>query len=158
MFPKGSSQPYNNNNNNILGISETWLLPNVPSSYVDLPNYVFVRKDVEGLVYKHGVGLYILCKLCFTEVDTHTPNTLPIFLPALNLYVLIVYRPPSYTANENACLLNFLSDFCSGKEIVIMGDFNLPSIQWANDTPCRGFPPIELQFYHCFMALGLTHG
>ena len=146
------------NNLSILGISETWLLPNVPSSYVDLPNYVFVRKDVEGLVYKHGVGLYISSKLCFTEVDTHTPNTLPIFLPALNLYVLIVYRPPSYTANENACLLNFLSDFCSGKEIVIMGDFNLPSIQWANDTPCRGFPPIELQFYHCFMALGLTHG
>ena len=46
--------------------------------------------------------------------------------------------------------------FCSGKEIVVMGDFNLPSIQWANDTPCRDLPLIELQFYYCFMALGLT--
>ncbi len=45
------------------------------------------------------------------------------------MHVLSIYRPPSYSEHENLTLLNFLYDFCTGKELLILGDLNLSSVQ-----------------------------
>ena len=44
--------------------------------------------------------------------------------------MVVVYRPPSYSLNENITLINFLKDFCLGKEVILLGDFDLPGIDW----------------------------
>ena len=33
--------------------------------------------------------------------------------------------------NDNLGLINFITNFIEGKEIIFMGDFNLPSLNWS---------------------------
>ena len=56
---------------------------------------------------------------------------------------------------ENTCLLNFLLNFCPGKEVVVMGNFNLPTIDWSSDIFDGYIRPIDMQFLDCFSSLGL---
>ena len=42
--------------------------------------------------------------------------------------IVVVYRPPSCSLHDNNILIDFLSDFCINREVIVMGDFNLPFI------------------------------
>ena len=68
---------------------------------------------------------------------------------------MAVYRPPSYTILENI-LSNFLLNFYPGKEVVILGDFNLPTIDWSSDFLDGYIRPIDMQFLDCFLSLELV--
>lgn len=70
------------------------------------------------------VCLYISTGLKYNEICVDIPNVVVIYLLQLNLHVLSIYRPPSYSEHENLTLLNFLYDFCTGKELLILGDLN----------------------------------
>ena len=140
----------------VLGVSETWLLSSTPSSFVDIPGYRFLRKDVVGVVPKHGVGIYIKSVLNFREVEVPLPNVIVVFLCDFDIYILIIYRPPSNLVNDNEALLAFLSDFCFEKDVIIVGDFNLPTIKWCNDIPDRHLSLLDERFFHLFNQLGLT--
>ena len=139
----------------VLGISETWLTPNISDACLTLPQYTLVRKDV-GVVAKHGVCIYIKSTLKFVEVAVDVPNPLVLFLSDLSLYFITVYRPPSNSTADNDNLITFLTEFCLGKDIILVGDFNLPSIRWNRDLVCLGLLPNDLKFYNCFNFLGLT--
>ena len=140
----------------VLGLSETWLTSLITDASLNIPNYTLLRKDVTGNVPKHGVSVYVRNDLTISEITTDIPNVLVIFLPHILLYVITIYRPPSYTSTENNNLLDFLSEFCLGKDVLLMGDFNLPSIKWNNDLQGDGLSPTDLLFYNCFTSLGLT--
>ena len=56
------------------------------------------------------------------------PNICSVFLPDYKLHIIVVYRPPPYSLHDNNILIDFLSDFCINREVIVMGDFNLPSI------------------------------
>ena len=43
----------------VLGVAETWLLPDTPSSFVALPGYNIIRGDTDSNVRKHGACLYV---------------------------------------------------------------------------------------------------
>ena len=62
-------------------------------------------------------------------------NALLFRLAKYDMYFLIVYRPPSYTAAENETLALTLQELISGKEMIILGDFNLPNIEWTSQEP-----------------------
>ena len=49
-------------------------------------------------------------------------------LSELDVYVLAIYRPPSSSLDQDENLRSFLSDVCDGKEVIILGDFNFPSL------------------------------
>ena len=74
----------------------------------------------------------------------------------LNVYVYVVYRPPSNTQEENQALIDFLLRSCTGKEVVILGDFNLPSISWNNQQPGGMVSVTDRKFLDMFSTLGLT--
>ena len=42
------------------------------------------------------------------------------------IFVIVVYRPPSYRQENNMTLMSVLLELCLGREVVVMGDFNLP--------------------------------
>ena len=65
--------------------SKSWLLPLTPSSLVELPNFVLLRKDTEDISHKHGVCVYLKFTLGYYEVNTKVPNTLAVYLPDFNL-------------------------------------------------------------------------
>ena len=77
-------------------------------------------------------------------------------LAMFNVYVIVVYRPPSYSQEQNDALAAFLLSSCSGKEALLIGDFNLPSLDWLNPQMLRSASSTDSMFINVFDALGLT--
>ena len=40
-------------------VAETWFLPSITDSFVDISDYSIVRKDTSSQVDKHGICIYI---------------------------------------------------------------------------------------------------
>lgn len=74
-----------------------------------------------------------------------------------HLYIGVVYCPPSYIVTDDDNLINIQYNFCSGNEVLLLGDFNLPSIHWGSVLQCGGLTFTDVQFCNCFISLGLTH-
>ena len=140
----------------VITVTESHLLSHIPDSFVDIPPFKLLRSDSSGSVHKHGVCAYIHSSLLVDHVSCHKPNTLSFRLAAYNVYILVIYRPPSSTPSENHELAEFIASFCLGKEVILMGDFNLPNINWCgNAGETSSCPPLEKQFLDVFDLLGL---
>ena len=105
----------------IISVTETWLTEDCNSSFVQLPEYMFYRGDVEGSIRKHGAGLYIAKSLKHVEIDTYLPNIVAVHLLELDIHVVSIYRPPSYSADENDKLLRFIEEFSLGVRFFFRG-------------------------------------
>ena len=78
------------------------------------------------------------------------------FLSDLDVYVLVVCRPYSRSPAQYENLLSFLADFCIGMEVIILRNFNLPSLYCSSENVnSRYVPPRELLFLDSFTLLGL---
>ena len=141
----------------ILGISETWLLPEVTDSFVSIDNYVILRRDDPSSSRKHGVAMFIRDDLKYERIECEMKNVIIIKLLICDIYVVTVYRPPSYDAGDNRLLIHFLQEFCSDKEVLLQGDFNLPTLRWQTEEPAGGYvSPLDHSFMDLFTNLGLT--
>ena len=118
----------NSNKIDLLGVSETWLTPSITDPFVSIPGYSLIRNDSPDLTRKHGVALYISMSFKFVRINCDIPNVLIVFLCVFEIYVIIVYRPPSNSLAENYALSNFIDGFCFEKEVMILGDFNLQEL------------------------------
>ena len=78
-----------------------------------------------------------------------------IHLFEFNIYVVNVYRPPLYNSDENFNLISFLNNFCINNEVIVQGDFNLPSLKWCSDPTFFAISPNDLLLYEMFILLGL---
>ena len=92
----------------VFALNETWLTKNVMSSNVNIPQFKFFRNDSPSGLPKHGVGLYIRDNIVVGKIFTDHQNTLALHLPEYNVYVLNIYRPPSYSSLESALLFSSL--------------------------------------------------
>ena len=143
------------NNIDAIGISETWLTSSVSDSYVSIPGFDIVRNDSPDGVRKHGVALYIKNSLRYTCIDCPVKNCVVVYLLHYNVYLITVYRPPSYNDSENRNLYEFLLSFCNDKEVILQGDFNLPTLKW--ETSIEEYISVtDKLFNDLFIALGLT--
>ena len=70
--------------------------------------------------------------------------------------ISVLYIAPSNTSIDDEHLAGFLTDFCSDKEVVIVGDFNLPSIGWTQDDRTASCSALDKMFFETFLSLGLT--
>lgn len=141
----------------IVAVTETWLTASCSSSFVQIPEFSLHRGDVAGQVRKHGAGLYILNTLRHVQVDIDLPNVATVHLTDYDLFVVSVYRPPSSTHEENTMLANFIREFSASREVLILGDFNLPSLKWSESSVWDSYvSPTDRFFYDCFSDCGLT--
>ena len=139
----------------ILTISETWLNSQINDSTVNISGFQIVRSDNPGSARKHGVAIYICNSIKFHVVDCLL-NVLTVYLIDFDVYLVSVYRPPSYSDTENSNLINYLLNFCCDKEVVVLGDFNLPSLNWRlDDLFSQYISPLDRQFYDVFSQVGL---
>ena len=120
-----------------LAVCETLLTSEISSSYVAIPGFRFFRKDVLGIVRKHGVGLYIKDSLRVAPCDVEPPNVLSVLVEEWGVHLVVVYRPPSYSQRENEALLEFVAGYTVNKNVIILGDFNLPSLKWGSTEMLR---------------------
>ena len=90
-------------------------------------------------------------------MNTSFKNVIIFRLVKFNVYVYAVNRPSSYSTEENAALISFLQQSCSEREVIILGDFNLPSLDWASpDDTLRAASASDVRFLDLFDSLGLT--
>ena len=124
-----------------------------PDSYVAIRGFEIFRCDAKRDVNKHGVCLYVSNALKCTVHDSICPNVIAVHLQDYNLHMM-VYLPPSYTTVQNDVLINCLMSFCENEEVILMEDFNLPSLKWNRDISRP--TSVDLKFFDCFTVLGLT--
>ena len=106
---------------------------------------------------KHGVCLYLRRSINFVVVDTRCDNVCCVHLMDFDVYVVVIYRPPSNDEACNVSLCSFLLEFCGSKEVLLMGDFNLPSVPWSSrNLFSLSYPALQQRFLDCFVTLGLT--
>ena len=114
------------------------------------------RTDVVRAICKHGVAIYINKKWAFLSLDTDCPNVHVVHLVSLDLYIVAVYRPPSNLHDDNLALINFLVRFCIGREVIVLGDFNLPAVNWSTDgSMFFDYDLLTMSFTNCFILAGL---
>lgn len=139
----------------ILLVSESHLTPRVSNATVNIPGFEILRND-SGDTAKHGVCAFVRRSIQVDCVDASHPNVLSFRLVMFDIFVLVVYRPPSNTQEQNDALIHFLIDSCAEREAIIAGDFNLPSLDWSNTQMIRSASPADLKFVNTFDTLGLT--
>lgn len=116
-----------------LCLSETWLNPSTPSGVYTIRGYRIFRRD-RGHGKGSGVMIYvkeqIQCKPLDLPNDLECVGVTINLSPEMSFNVIVLYRPPS----ENDMFLDKLSAMlktCNGKEVLLMGDFNL---NWLDKT------------------------
>lgn len=137
-------------------ITETHLLSSINNSFIDIPGFVLIRHDVEGPVPKHGVCVFVHKSIIIDAIDKSLPNVLSFRISSVNVYVVVVYKPPSNSSAVNEQLLSYISEFCQNKEVILVGDFNLPNVRWVSQYMTTGMTQTEQAFIDMFDSLGLT--
>ena len=130
------------NNFDIVCITETWLSEKIPDAMLSFNGiYRVFRKDRES----RGGGVCILVKgtlsataitFCVNDVEIIAVN---IGHGNEKLIVANIYRPPGSTVEHKLYILNLVSClnqlFTNTKsKVVLVGDLNLPHIDWSNLT------------------------
>ena len=125
-------------NFDIIGITETWLNSSIADSEMSIKGYTLYRNDRKD-EEKHrggGVALYVHNDLnCVQRDDIFEPNFpetiwCNISCNGGNTLVGVCYRAPnSLQINDEAFYL--LINKVSTEEVVIMGDFNFPALDWG---------------------------
>ncbi|BHF73133.1 hypothetical protein SprV_0401620900 [Sparganum proliferum] len=119
----------------VISITETWLSASVDDREVALSGYHLFRKDRSGRQGK-GVLTYVKYGLFASEKEGQFARTtetiwLTIKTPGSQpLEILTVYRPPRNDPQSDSSLLEELETISIRPNVMIMGDFNAPNIDW----------------------------
>ena len=124
-------------------LTETHLKPEILSAEVRIEGYSLYRSD-RGPGKSHGgVAIYLrddLTGQLVVAASNSMCETLVIKVKTLNLLLIVVYRPPNSSLEcfDEAMKIcqksidDVISKDAKVKDILMMGDFNLPCISWQN--------------------------
>ena len=132
----------------IIGITETWLTDKILSSELSMNGYIFLRKDRNDSVKTRGggVALYIREEINVMERSDLNSELFPesiwsnLYLEGCKTLVGVCYRPPDSQITNNEALFNLLGK-TSQENVVVMGDFNYPEINWENFSSVNSSHP-----------------
>ena len=87
-----------------------------------------------------------------------TPLGLSLSLPKFGVVLCVVYRPPSNSAQDDVALADYMVELVqsSSREVVFVGDFNLPGIKWNRIDHQSNLRGTERLFFNTITTLGLT--
>jgi exonuclease III len=123
----------------ICGFTETWLDNNISDNELANENYHVFRKDRLG----RGGGLLLNILHTFScsrryelEPTCNACNEIMVVEIFLNspVYIVLFYRPPNSDILFNNNLLDVLDNIknIGGRNVICMGDLNLPDIEWVS--------------------------
>ena len=130
-------------NPDIILLTETWCNQSVSDATLTIPNYHLeteLRRDREDTTNGVGGGLLVYAKtgLRILPSDKFKNNEFKQFCNFTvqtkgdPLHIVLVYRPPGAGHNNTEQLCNILHS--AGKNTVLIGDVNLPDINWLDGT------------------------
>ncbi|XP_072041144.1 uncharacterized protein [Amphiura filiformis] len=139
----------------VILITESWLNSTIPDSFILPSGYVVYRNDRTGT---RGGGVLIAVKMDLAshrhvELETY-PESCVVEVnpqPGKSVLLSVVYRPPVYT-NAGMEDMDMLSSFIDSiqshqiKNKIIVGDFNLPRINWTLNEYTNDSRVLEREF------------
>jgi len=146
----------------IVCVTESWLDETVPNSVIirNTDNICF-RCDRVG---KKGGGVMVLIPKKFKSFEIASTSNesfegimLSVFINSINFTLVNVYRPPGNDPQFMPKFENFLQPVLAKPEcLILMGDFNLPDINWTTLTTDVSNQNINYQFLE-FSLLNALH-
>jgi len=117
----------------IFTISETWLNPSTSDADIDIPGYIFLRKDRGerkpggGVVYvKNTYKATLLKDLSSVSESFFQQLWIKVQCKKLKSFILFTAcRPPSTPVNFLECLnINVMDSLLPGLDVILLGDLN----------------------------------
>ena len=128
----------NAENFDLIALTETFITDNIdlPSEY-QIPNFKLFTKSRNSR--GGGVALYCKTELNPTEIETSDdPNIehlcVQINTNANKTNINVVYRRPSQKLEIDTAMYSSIQSTLNNTDAIIMGDFNLPQINWKDHT------------------------
>lgn len=126
----------------VLVVTETWLHDEVDDNDVFPTDYQVFRRDRStrgggiAVLVKHNIQAFLS-----RQIDDHESITLKLYYRGRSILLFAVYRPPDSPPHFLATLSEHMATF-SHEKIFLVGDFNLPGIDW------EGFLPMPVSGTH----------
>ncbi|MES9973438.1 MAG: reverse transcriptase domain-containing protein [Candidatus Thiodiazotropha sp.] len=131
------------NNPSLLALTETWLTSDVLDGEILLPGYHVIRADSQR-GRNGGIAIYLRedmppsLLVPVTNISTFDQLWLQVDLRGTDkLLIGVIYRPPSISESTDSLFVQNVIDVLDrnpSTHLLLMGDFNLPSIQWNGLT------------------------
>ena len=86
------------------------------------------------------------------------PSLLSSCLSSSNIQVMLVYRPPSNTLSVNTELVQQKYTLCESKEVILLGNLNLPALDWLPSGPLTTYPPEKIFPWHLWHSRAAAVG
>lgn len=150
--------PLNTSFFDIIALSETWLSPSISNSELNFNNYIIYRCDrsPRNSVHSRGGGVLIAvnCQLKSKILNVNINYVEQVLVQlhlGSNLFILsCAYIPPNspLTLYENYfSALNELYLSYPNSNLILLGDFNLPSLDWSlYSLPLNNYTQIDSYF------------
>ena len=152
----------------IICITETHLCSDYCDAEFSIPNFELFREDRATGKKGGGSAIYIRKKLQAEKIDWFKDTetiALKVKLAAIELYVICMYRSTSLkTVEENEKLLSQIGNIPTDcdKNIVVVGDLNLPNVDWKQgivispENSCDKGLNMQNEFLELFIAKGFS--
>ena len=134
---------------NIIGISETWANETISDAELHIEGYTLFRKDRKSKTQSKGggVALYVKETLRSRQSSTMDANQFDesvwcrVDFADTSLLVGVCYRSPTSSDDNNDKLVDLLRiavEESRGSQLLLMGDFNYPEINYDDYTVAAG--------------------
>ena len=112
-----------------MAITETWLHNNIFNNEILPPGYNIHRNDrcSKGGGILLAIKNNLICKLLSTPAIEALAVTI---CGSKSLTLAVVYIPPNSPDSYHTSVLNFIHSLPHTNDLIILGDFNYPNIDW----------------------------
>ena len=135
----------------VLCVTETHFSSEITDAEISIPNFNVYREDRVGDKKGGGSVIYVRNTYSVQKLDWFCDTesiALKIVSDLSELYVVCIYRSPSLTAIENEKLLGQLSKIPTelDKNIIVIGDINLPDVNWKLGVVNKPLDSIDIKY------------
>ncbi len=124
-------------------LCETFLHQDIIDSEISMSGFTIIRCDRSERT-GGGICIYLKESICYDVLLSFSNSVCELLIVKLNqpaLIILLLYRPPSCSSSDFEPIINKMFS-CMFElssplpNIILLGDFNLPNMDWSNPKHC----------------------